>query len=81
MANNFLFSASSTGSTIQFPTFSIKLDTDNYYLWKCTVFSALKAFELDSLVTSDITPPLIIVVALTDSNLDPQPTSNPEYET
>ncbi|KAI4332160.1 hypothetical protein L6164_017090 [Bauhinia variegata] len=71
-------------SPSSFPTLSIKLDRDNYLLWRTTILSALEAFDMDRYVNADITaPPQYIQVASTN-NESPELTQtivNPKYTT
>ncbi|KAI4297344.1 hypothetical protein L6164_037238 [Bauhinia variegata] len=76
--------AATTFSPSSFPTLSIKLDKDNYFLWRTTILSALKAFDMDRYVNGDITtPPQYVQVASTNNeSLElTQTIVNPEYTT
>lgn len=71
-----IFNSTSTS----FPNLSIKLDDDNYFVWRTTIFAALEAFEIDDFVTSDNAPPLQILPAPTTKHPNPSLISNPAYE-
>ncbi|KAK6803673.1 hypothetical protein RDI58_001457 [Solanum bulbocastanum] len=76
-------------SIIQLPNLLIKLDINNYSLWKENTLDILKAFSLDSFVLSSNSPtktitvtPTSITTARESSTTQAQPeiTSNPAYE-
>lgn len=52
MANNLLILGHTTGSSFQIPSINIKLDHENYYIWRTTKFFALETFGLESFVLS-----------------------------
>ena len=56
---------SSSSSIIQLPNLSLKLDGNNYYIWKENTLDILKAFSLDSVVLDFNPPPKTIIVAPT----------------
>ncbi|KAI4351293.1 hypothetical protein L6164_005669 [Bauhinia variegata] len=60
-------STTTTFNPSSFLTLSIKLDRENYFLWRTTILSVLEAFPMDGFVNGDITePPQYIQVASTD---------------
>ncbi|KAH0725636.1 hypothetical protein KY284_001501 [Solanum tuberosum] len=76
-------------SIIQLPNLSLKLDRNNYSLWKENTLDILKAFSLDSFVLGSNSPtktitvtPTSITTATESSTTQAQPeiTSNPAYE-
>ncbi|KAG5632861.1 hypothetical protein H5410_004578 [Solanum commersonii] len=76
-------------SIIQLPNLSLKLDKNNYFLWKENTLDILKDFSLDSFVLGSNSPtktitvtPTSITTATKSSTTQAQPeiTSNPAYE-
>jgi len=76
-------------SIIQLPNLSLKLDRNNYSLWKENTLDILKAFSLDSFVLGFNSPPKTITVTPTSittatesstTQAQPEITSNPTYE-
>ncbi|WMV45083.1 hypothetical protein MTR67_038468 [Solanum verrucosum] len=53
---------SSSSTTIQLPNLSLKLNTNNYSLWKENTLDILKTFSLDFFVLGFNPPPKIITV-------------------
>ncbi|RYR44865.1 hypothetical protein Ahy_A08g041148 [Arachis hypogaea] len=79
--NNLLLSASNNSTTMNFPTLPIKLNHENYYLWRKTVLPALEAFDLDSLIHQDTIPPTYITPEPMTEKSSPTPVPNPEHAT
>lgn len=50
---------------LQFPTFSFKLDRNNYSIWRSNVLDALEAFELKDFVISNSAPATTVTTAAT----------------
>ncbi|WMV12772.1 hypothetical protein MTR67_006157 [Solanum verrucosum] len=76
-------------SIIQLPNLSLKLDRNNYSLWKENTLDILKAFSLDSFVLGYNSPPKTITVTPTSiitatesstTQAQPEITSNLAYE-
>lgn len=55
---------------------TIKLDRDNYCLWKTTIISTLETFDLESFVLSP-TPPLDAIPDPDTGNANPDPAFAP----
>ncbi|KAL4563173.1 hypothetical protein LXL04_027209 [Taraxacum kok-saghyz] len=67
-APHLLHLATTTASTVNFqiPSIAIKLDRENYSLWRTTIIAALETFDLDDFVLNPKPPSETIVVPATD---------------
>ncbi|KAI4334031.1 hypothetical protein L6164_018771 [Bauhinia variegata] len=82
MASNSSPTAATPFSLNAFPSFSIKLDRDNYFLWRTTALSALEAFDPDGHVPGDIpAPPQHVTWQASDKDQasTTQQQANPDY--
>ncbi|KAI4338288.1 hypothetical protein L6164_016630 [Bauhinia variegata] len=61
-----------TFSSSSFPTLFIKLDRDNYFLWRTTILLALEAFDMDRYVNGDITAPPQYIQVTSTNNKSPK---------
>lgn len=52
---------------LQIPSINIKLDRDNYSLWRTTIISALETFELENHVLNSSPQPKVRVVPATEN--------------
>nr|KAJ0195346.1 hypothetical protein LSAT_V11C700354490 [Lactuca sativa] len=73
--------ATSTSGAIalQLPPLTIKLDRDNYCLWRSTVLSALETFDLESLILKSDSPAATYVSSDSDDDAATAPKPNPDY--
>ncbi|KAG5069156.1 hypothetical protein JHK85_001533 [Glycine max] len=66
LANNNTFNLS-----LQLPPITIKLDRDNYSLWRSTIISALETFELESFILSPAPPNETRITTTSDGAAQP----------
>ncbi|CAN0845740.1 Retrovirus-related Pol polyprotein from transposon RE1 [Linum grandiflorum] len=78
--NLLTMAAASSSLTFQLLPITIKLDRDNYSIWRSTVLSALEMFELDSFVLAP-TPPLETRIVVVADGADATTEPNPAYIT
>ncbi|CAN1793703.1 Retrovirus-related Pol polyprotein from transposon RE1 [Linum perenne] len=77
---SFAASASSTTTqTLHLPPSSIRLDRDNFTLWRTMVISTLEAFELDSHIRADTHPAETRMISNEGGTVTSEP--NPEFLT
>lgn len=62
----------STNFSFQIPSINIKLDRQNYFLWRAVVVSALEWFDLDSFILNP-TPPAEVVALVVGANGEASP--------
>ncbi|KAG4974229.1 hypothetical protein JHK87_031050 [Glycine soja] len=64
LANN-----NTSNLSLQLPPITIKLDRDNYSLWRSTIISALETFELESFILSPTPPRKTHITTTSDDRL------------
>lgn len=75
----------STNLNFQIPPISIKLDCQNYSLWRTTIVSVLECFDLDSFILNPAPPPETITLtapalqAVDAPPVVPDPVPNPDF--
>lgn len=67
----------STNLNFQIPSISIKLDRENYSLWRTTIISPLETFDLESFILNPMPPPETI--STTEESGTITTTLNPEF--
>ena len=72
LANN-----NTSNLSLQLPPITIKLDRDNYSLWRSTIISALETFELESFILSPTPPRKTHITTTSDGVSIPEP--NPDF--
>lgn len=67
-APHLLTLATTNASTLNFqiPSIAVKLDRENYSLWRTTIIAALETFDLEEFVLNPSPPPETIVVPATE---------------
>ncbi|KAL8150976.1 hypothetical protein V2J09_020784 [Rumex salicifolius] len=63
---------------LQFPSFTLKLDRSNYFIWHSNILDALAAFGLRDFVLSGIAPPATVTTEATTDTVA-SATTNPDF--
>lgn len=86
MANSgqsLLAHATASSQNLQIPPINIKLDRDNYDLWRSTIVSALETFDLESFILKPNPPPETYMPTVSADNPKTEriPQLNPDFIT
>lgn len=60
----------STNLNFQIPSISIKLNRDNYSLWRTTIIFVIECFDLDSFIIHPVPPPATILLPVAENISD-----------
>ena len=72
-----LANTTTSNLNLQLPSINIKLDRDNYSLWRSTIINALETFDLESFILNP-SPPLETRILTTSDGITTTET-NPEF--
>ncbi|KAH1193046.1 Retrovirus-related Pol polyprotein from transposon RE1 [Glycine max] len=72
-----LANTTNSNLNLQIPSINIKLERDNYSLWRSTIISALETFELESFILNPAPPMQIHIVNTSDGVSTTEP--NPDF--